>query len=438
MNQPPVAASTPTVIIVNPGGELYRRYCLELAASAYPVAVITPAPLTWETPYVVDHEVADVHSPQSLRDAARALALRNHVAGVLTWDEYALVPTAQIAEDLGLPGNSPAAAAACRDKATSRSLMAASTVPSARFAAVTAFHEAAAAAKEIGYPVVLKPASHAASIGVIRVDSPGELAAAWKFTTAGASEQGPEGTGVLVEEYLSGPEISVECVTYQGHTQAVALTHKTLAFAPLFEEIGHTVTAQDPLLKTVAPIAADAVRALGVTDGVQHVEMRLTHTGPAIIEVNGRIGGDHIGKLVLLATGIDLPRAAADVAIGRRPDLTPTRNSAAAITILYPPATGTLTARQLPSSVEHGTPWLHQTGWFKEVGDAVAIPPEGDLDDARIGFAIVTGATGDDTRVRAAEVLTHAEINVRPVQEQARAAQDHRVPAPHHVTACVS
>ncbi|WP_274036575.1 ATP-grasp domain-containing protein [Streptomyces sp. MMBL 11-1] len=416
MNEHPVAV-TPTVIIVNPGGELYRRYCLELAASAYPVAVITPGPLTWEAPYVVDHEVADVNNPAALREAARALAARNQVGGVLTWDEYLLVPAAQIAQDLNLPGNSPAAAAACRDKATSRSLMATHKVPSARFAAVSDIRAAAAAAKDIGYPVVLKPASHAASIGVIRVDSADELADAWKFTTAGASEQGPEGSGVLVEEYLSGPEISVECVTYQGHTQAVALTHKTLAFAPLFEEIGHTVTAQDPLLKTVGPIAADAVRSLGVTDGVQHVEMRLTHTGPAIIEVNGRIGGDHIGKLVLLATGIDLPRAATDVAAGRRPDLTPTRNSAAAITILYPPKTGTLTARHIPPAIEHGAPWLHQTGWFKDAGDPVALPPEGDLDDARVGFAIVTGPTGDDARQRAAEVLAHAHLSVRATGE---------------------
>lgn len=424
-------AAPPTVIIVSPGDEVYRGYCLEQAASGHAVAVITPGPLTWEASHVVDHEVADMDSLQSLRDAARALALRNHVTGVFTWDEYALVPTARIAEDLGLPGNSPAAAAACRDKATSRSLMAAHAVPSARFSSVATFDEAAAAAEEIGYPVVLKPASHAASIGVIRVDFAEELAAAWKFTTAGASEQGPEGTGVLVEEYLTGPEISVECVTYQGDTRAVAVTHKTLGFAPLFEEIGHTVTAQDPLLQTVAPIAAHAVRALGVANGVQHVEMRLTPAGPAIIEVNGRIGGDHIGKLVLLATGIDLPRAAADVAAGRRPDLTPTRNSAAAITILYPPATGTLTARQLPPAVEHGAPWLHQTGWFKAVGDPVAVPPEGDLDDARIGFAIVTGATEEEARERAAEILAHTELDVRPAPEpEAAAARNTPVRAP--------
>lgn len=154
-----------------------------------------------------------------------------------------------------------------------------------------------------------------------------------------------------------------------------------------------------------------------MTGGVQHVEMRLTHTGPAIIEVNGRIGGDHIGKLVLLATGIDLPRAAADVAAGRSPDLTPTRNSAAAITILYPPRSGTLTARHIPPGIEHGAPWLHQAGWFKDVGDTVALPPEGDLDDARVGFAIVTGATGDVARQRAAEVLAQAHLRVRATDE---------------------
>ncbi|MGW7316322.1 ATP-grasp domain-containing protein [Streptomyces sp. NPDC054865] len=392
-------------------------------AANYPVAVITAGPLTWELPYVIDHEIADAHNRQELVAAVRSLAQRHRITGVLTWDEYALVPTAEIAAELRLAGSTPAAARACRDKATSRRQLAAHAVPSARFRVVSSRQAAADAADAIGYPVVLKPTSHAASIGVIRVNTAADLEAGWAFALAGASEQGPEGAGILAEEYLDGPEISVECVTYRGHTTAVAVTHKQIDFAPFFEEIGHAVSAHDPLLEDVAPIAAAAVSALGVTDGVQHVEMRLTSCGPAIIEVNARIGGDHVGKLVLLATGIDLPRAAADVAAGVSPDLTSTRQSSAAITILYPPATGTLAVRELSPAATLGMPWLHQSSWFKQIGDHVAVPPEGDLDDARVGFCIVTGASADDIRTRATEIRAHATIDVLTPRPQATAAR---------------
>ncbi|MET9086095.1 ATP-grasp domain-containing protein [Streptomyces sp. NPDC004237] len=381
-------STRPLLIVVGGTDPVYRGYCVEQAATASPIGLIDTKPPTWQQDLVVDHEVADTHDPAAVVAAGLALAERHPIAGVVTWDEYALVPTAELVAHLGLPGNTVASMNACRDKATSRRRFAEHNVPSATSTRVDTLAQATAAAHRTGFPIVLKPASHAASIGVIRVDRPEELPAAWEFTAAGAGEQGPEGSGVLVEEYLSGPEISVECVTQNGVTTALAVTRKEVAFPPYFEEVGHTVSAGDPLLPEVAPIAVQAVQALGVTDGVQHVEMRLTASGPRIIEVNSRIGGDLIGKLVRLATGLDLPRIAADVACGKMPDLTPTRHTTAAIKILYPPATGTLSARHL--TVEPDDSWLHQTAWLRAIGDRVALPPEGNLNTARVGFFIVT------------------------------------------------
>jgi biotin carboxylase len=204
---------------------------------------------------------------------------------------------------------------------------------------------------------------------------------------------------VLVEEYLSGPEVSVECATVGGITTPLAVTRKEVGFAPYFEETGHTVSAGDPLLPEVGPVAVQAVSALGITDGVQHVEMRLTPAGPRIIEVNSRIGGDLIGRLVHLATGLDLPRIAADIACGNVPSLAPTRKGTAAVKVLYAPATGTLTTRHLPVKPGVQPAWLRQVAWLREVGDHVALPPQGDAGSARVGFFVVTA--DDPARVRA-------------------------------------
>ncbi|MFG3384073.1 ATP-grasp domain-containing protein [Streptomyces sp. NPDC047999] len=210
--------------------------------------------------------------------------------------------------------------------------------------------------------------------------------------------------------------MSVECVTHRGQTTAVAVTRKSLGPPPYFEETGHTIDPDDPLLAQVAPVAAAAIKALGITDGVQHVEMRLVDDRPRLIEVNARIGGDMIGHLVHLATGIDLPKAAADLACGRTPDLTPTRHETAGIRMLYPTASGTLTQRHLNQEFAARTPWLHPVRWTRQVGDAILLPPHGDLLTARAGFYIVTGRDTTEVNERldtAADEITVTTQAVR-------------------------
>ncbi|MCA1221971.1 ATP-grasp domain-containing protein [Streptomyces sp. 8L] len=389
--RPPCGSSgSPRVLVVSAGDAIYRGYCLEQVAAAYDVVLLTGTEPSWEKPYIVDHAVADLSDNTALLAAGRELAARHTLAGIVTWDEWNLVPTARLARALDLPANSVEVMRGCRNKATARALFARHGVPSAASMKARTLLEAGLATMSIGYPAVLKPAAFAGSIGVIRIDRPEELADAFEFASAGAS-QSREDTGVLVEEYLDGPEVSVECVTQHGVTTAVAVTRKSLGPAPYFDETGHTVDAADPLLTQVAPAAGAAVKALGITDGVQHVEMRLVDGRPRLIEVNARIGGDMIGHLVRLATGIDLPRAAADLACGETPDLTPTRHGAAGIRMLYPAASGTLAARQVNQPFVAHTPWLRQLQWTRKLGEQLLLPPKGDLFTARAGFYVVTG-----------------------------------------------
>ncbi|MFG3362735.1 ATP-grasp domain-containing protein [Streptomyces griseofuscus] len=392
-------SARPLVLVVSAGDETYRGYCLEQVAAAYDVVLLTGTEPAWEKPFIVDHAVVDLSDPAALLAGGRALVESHDLAGMVTWDEWYLVPTARLARALGLPSPSVEVMRACRNKATARTLFARHGVPSAASMRARTLLEAGLATMTLGLPAVIKPAAFAGSIGVIRVDEPEELPAAFAFASAGASRS-REDTGVLVEEYLDGPEVSVECVTHRGVTTAVAVTRKHLGPAPYFDETGHTVDAADPLLPQVAPVAAAAVKALGITDGVEHVELRLVDGRPRLIEVNARIGGDMIGHLVRLATGIDLPRAAADIACGRAPDLTPTCSAAAGIRMLYPDASGTLTARHVNQPFAAHTPWLRQVQWIREIGDQLVLPPEGDLFTARAGFYIVTGRTTDEVTER--------------------------------------
>jgi biotin carboxylase len=393
--QPAQPSRLPVLIVVGGTDPVYRGYCVEAAAAEHRLVLIdNVAPTGMLADLVADHEVADIREPAQIIAAGLALAMRHDIAGVLTWEEYALVPTAALAERLGVRGNSVASMLACRDKGTTRRVLERAGVPSARSVRVESPELGRSVAAAIGYPVVLKPASHAASIGVVKVENPEQFASAWEFASAGAGEQGPEGYGVLVEEYLDGPEVSVECVTIAGETTALAVTRKEIAFAPYFEEIGHTVMADDPILPAVALVARRALSALGVSDGISHVEMRLTATGPRIIEVNARLGGDWIGRLVRMATGLDLPAIAASIAADVTPDLTATHAGAAAVRLVYAPASGTLAKRHLGiRPTLRGGAGLREYGWLLPEGARVELPPNGDLDSARIGYLITSGPT---------------------------------------------
>ncbi|MFF4767412.1 acetyl-CoA carboxylase biotin carboxylase subunit family protein [Streptomyces sp. NPDC001255] len=381
----------PVVLVVAPGDWTYRGYCLEQVAAAYDVVLLTDTTPTWERPFIVDHALADLHDNEALVAAGRGLVERHPVAGVLTWSEWHLVPAARLATALGLPTSPVDATETARNKARGRACFAEHGVPSASAMKATTLLEAGLATMTIGYPVVLKPAAFAGSIGVIRVDRAEDLPAAFDFASAGSS-QSREDTAILVEQYLDGPEVSVEAVTFHGDTHVVAVTRKRLAAEPFFEEIGHTVDAADPLLPVVAPIASAAIKALGITDGVQHVEMRLVDGHPHLIEVNGRIGGDLIGHLVHLATGVDLPRIAADIACGTRPALTPTREQAAGIRMIHPATSGTVAEEKISAPFAVRAPWLRRLQWTSRIGDPLLLPPDGgDLFTTRGAFYIVTG-----------------------------------------------
>jgi argininosuccinate lyase len=149
---------------------------------------------------------------------------------------------------------------------------------------------------------------------------------------------------VLLEELLVGPEVSVETVTVAGTTYVVGVTDKSLAGQPWFVESGHMFPAalSDADRDAAVDTAVSAIDALGLDRAVAHTEVKLTADGPRLIEVNPRPAGNRITELVRRVTGIDLPSAFADLAVGRQPDLRPRETGvrSAAISFLLPPRSG--------------------------------------------------------------------------------------------------
>ena len=405
------------VLVIGSGGRLYREYLLAAAAGRDRLWLLDGAPPTWQRPYAWRSTVVElldrarlVPDQQLTVETAQKIAAEVPVAGVFTYDETLVVTAAHVAEALGLRGLSIEGVENCRNKHRTRKALTAAGLVQPGFAYASTLTDARAAADRLGFPVVVKPRGAGASIGVVRADGPAELEVAFAVAEAATHGGAPayEG-GVLVEEYLVGPEISVDGVTRDGKYQPFLLARKRTGFPPYFEETGHTVTAGDPLLADpgILSTLTRAHRAVGVRDGVTHTEIRLTARGPAIIEVNARLGGDLIPYLGLLATGIDAAAVAVDAAVGREPDLTVTGGRTAGIRFCYPPADGTVRAVHLPPA----TAGLLESRVMAEPGTALVLPPRGFLGRYAGLIAVADSAAACDAALDAAEAGAAVDLD---------------------------
>jgi biotin carboxylase len=279
-------------------------------------------------------------------DVAAVLAacarVGGRVAGVTSSSEYFIAIAAEAARALGLPHADPAAVRACRDKSVQRTRLAAAGVPSPAFDAVTSAREAAAAALRLGLPVVVKPVTGSGSVGVQLCASVAEVSDAVDLVLGYGERMRslPRQGAVLVEAYVAGPEYSVELL----HGTPVGVTRKHLGPEPYFVEMGHDFPAPLPAADRdrLERAAAAALAALGLDWGAAHVELRLTATGPVIIEVNPRLAGGMIPQLISEALGVDVVWQLVASAARRPRPPRPRRKAAAAIRFLVSDQPGRL------------------------------------------------------------------------------------------------
>ena len=426
----------PTIILVNSGYHLYREYLLNLVAGAARVWLFLDREPTWETRYIAGSTVVDTLDAAAMTAAARELAQRHRVDGVLCWDEVRMVPSSLLAAALGVPGGDPEAIANCRDKHRTRTVLAAAGVPQPQSVLVSSYEQASAVAERIGYPVVLKPRALGASFGVVGVSAPGELEWAFRHSREAFEDGVPYyEEGVLVEQYLSGEEISVDSVVVGGVLTPMFLARKDSGYPPYFEEVGHSVDADDPLLADAELLAmlAAAHRAVGLRNGITHTELRLTADGPRIIEINCRLGGDFIPYVGYLASGIDPGRHAVDAACARPPRVAATRHGVAAVRFCYPERE--VTVERVEVDADALPPEVEVAGVLAGPGQLLSPPPDGHV-TSRYGYAVARGASAADCaralETAAAAFTLHATPTgaAQPAPAQAPPAEPAPVQAP--------
>lgn len=248
-----------------------------------------------------------------LRPLATAAHQAWGFAAALSLTEPGLDPTGRVNDLLALGGTSYEVSHRFTDKALMREHLAAAGVPGPAHAVLSEPADLAAFGAAHGYPFIVKPTAVTASFGVIEVTGEDRLDAVWaridELRREGANQWArffPVGD-FLAEEFLDGPEYSVESFSFAGRHVVIAVTEKAV-LGTGFVELGHALPARlDPAVEqAVVEATVTFLDAMGLADGPAHTEIKLTAQGPRVVESHNRVGGDRINEMVHAAYGIDL------------------------------------------------------------------------------------------------------------------------------------
>lgn len=209
---------------------------------------------------------------------------------------------------------------------------------------------------------------------------------------------------VLIEQFIEGPEFSVEIIVWDGDVNVLAVTDKKTTGAPHFVELGHNQPSCYSVaeVETLKAAAVAGVKALEVNNCACHAEAKLMNGKAYLMEIGARLGGDFIStELTHLSSGIDMVAAAIDVALGMKPDLSVKEEPKGACIRYFCPNPGRLMS--ISNTEILNDPRVYLWEIYRKKGDII---PEVTSSLCRSGHVIVTEKTPQKA-VEFAEAIIH-------------------------------
>ena len=228
-----------------------------------------------------------------------------------------LVMMARIAEKYHFPFYSVETAQWSTDKFQMKQRFMEARVPCAKGLLVKSVSEVA----DFEYPVIVKPRDNSGSRGVKLCRSKEELEA-----SMGEALEVSHLDTVLVEEFIEGPEYSIESLHYDGKSEVIQFTEKKTTEFPYNVELGHIQPANisDENKQKIREIISKIGAALNFENCPSHTELKINDHGIYVIETSPRLGGDYItSTLTPLSTGVNLEDQLLQIALGDKIEIEP-------------------------------------------------------------------------------------------------------------------
>ena len=221
-----------------------------------------------------------------------------------------LVMMARVAEKYAFPFYSVETAQWSTDKFQMKKRFELGGVPHAQGRLISNVEEA----EGLVFPVIVKPRDNSGSRGVKLCRDKNEL----QISIDEALENSKLDT-VLVEEFIEGPEYSIESLHHDGKSEVIQFTEKKTTEFPYNVELGHIQPANisDENKRKIREIIAKIGKALNFENCPSHTELKINDRGIFVIETSPRLGGDYItSTLTPLSTEVNLEDELLKISLG--------------------------------------------------------------------------------------------------------------------------
>lgn len=347
--------------------------------------------------------VIDITSESEMLD----LAQKYDIDGVIhPCSEVSMNVMGRINDELHLHGINYATAICATNKHLMRQSFEACGAPSPKSFCTDKEEEGWSLFQLLGGKVILKPSRNSGSRGIAEIE-PGTDREIFTALFDRAKHESRD-SSVMVEQFVEGPEFSVEIIVWNGKINVLQVTDKKTTEAPYFVELGHNQPSLFPaeIVESVKDAAVRGVKALGLNDCAAHAEVKVQDGAAYLMEIGARLGGDFIStELTHLSSGIDMVAAAINVALGIEPDLTP-KSAPQGVAIRYfTPKPGRFVAIENKKALRR--PDVYDYDIYVKPGDEVR-EVKSSLD--RSGHVIVTAPTAKEAIDIAEELISTVKI----------------------------
>lgn len=348
--------------------------------------------------------VANITSEEEMLEVAQ----REKIDGVIhPCSEVSMNVMGRINDELHLSGISREMAIRATNKHLMREAFEFGGAPSPKSFCFTDVEVAwGAFCTEIEGDAILKPSRNSGSRGIAKISNDiTEEEFAKLFIRAMAESRDKS---VMLEQFIEGPEFSVEIIVWQGVPHVLTVTDKKTTEAPYFVELGHNQPSTFPEETVVAikKAAIQGVKALGLDNCAAHAELKVQNGKPYLMEIGARLGGDFIStELTHLSTGIDMVAAAINVALGIVPNLNPTEKQQGVCIRYFTPEPGRLISYK--GFEPFCNPHIYQAEIYCHPGDII---PEVRSSLDRSGHVIVTHDTVQEAIELADSIVKNVEF----------------------------
>ena len=319
-------------VLILGAGLMQKPAILSAKELGYKVCVVDADEKAVSIPYADEFCTIDLKARDEILSYARRLQENGGLEAVFTAGTDFSTSVSYVCEKLNLPSHSFEAAVNASVKTEMRKCFKKAGVPSPEFINLekSDFEKGNFNIVEDGisfgctrnqflkYPIVVKPVDNMGARGCRIIRNSDEVLVSLQNAIA-ASRSG----NAIVEEYMEGPEYSIDAVVYNGSFTVTGFAERHIYYPPYFIEMGHTMPAVLPQKEhdQLISIFACGAKALGLTTGVAKADIKMTKNGPMIGEIAGRLSGGYMsGWTYPYAADVNLTKQALLVAASKAPE----------------------------------------------------------------------------------------------------------------------